>query len=153
MDAQLRRSHKSCFKWPTIDFQHIKLSCVESSFSHLLPRLGGSLSLLCDSGNLYIFGKERFPSQWYKPSVLILEQEIQKQCSSRLVQKKSLYLFRGLEHLKSFSRDRWMVRESTRWLNTHAWFSHVVIPYSSTLNHMAIITQNVLYAYMVWACS
>lgn len=54
---------KAALKWPTIDFQHIKLSCIESPFSHIPPRLRGSLSLLCDSDNLYIFGKERFPSQ------------------------------------------------------------------------------------------
>lgn len=62
----------------------MELYCIESPFSNILPRLKGSLNLLCDSGNLYIFGKERFPSQWYKASVLMLEQEIQKR-SSELV--------------------------------------------------------------------
>jgi len=62
MAAQFRGSHKICLKWPTTDFQHMKFSCVERPFSYVPARFTGSLGLICDSGNFYVFGMERFPS-------------------------------------------------------------------------------------------
>lgn len=148
MDAQLRVSHKSYLKWPTIDFQHIKLSCVESPLSYIPSRLRGSLGLPCDSSTSS--GRRGFLPNDIKHLSCSLCREYKRNALVRQFRRKALIhlevwnISRASAEMDGWSGSQWGGQIYTRYLVMLSLLQD--FPHSSTLHHMAIITSNVWYA-------
>lgn len=145
MDAQLRGSHKSYLEQPTIDFQHIKLSCVESPLSYIPPRLRGSLGLLCDSSTS-LERRGFLPNDIKHMSCSLCREYKRSALVGQFRRKALIYLEVWNISRASVEMDGWSGNQWGGQIHTCDLIMLSLLqdfPHSSTLHHMAIITSNV----------